>query len=82
MNKHPLSFLGGLALGVGAMYCLYTQRWRLRRAWARWKVSSTGRDMAHEVEARARQAADFARDLVAPGRADAAPKSPAGTEWH
>ena len=68
--KHPLSFIGGFAAGLLAMYYLDARSGGQRRALVRDKVVATGHDMADYAEHHAKRIVDHVKGMVATGRVD------------
>ena len=69
MRRDPmLSFLAGAAMGAGLMFLLDPDRGTRRRALARDRILSAGRDAGDDLGARARHLGSRARGLVASAR--------------
>ena len=69
MRRDPmLSFLAGAAMGAGLMFLLDPDRGTRRRALARDRILSAGRDAGDDLGARARHLGSRARGLVAGAR--------------
>lgn len=70
MLRHPLSFLGGFAVGALVMYYLDEQSGGRRRALARDKMVAAGHDAAWTAQAKGKRAVDRAKGVMATGHLD------------